>query len=183
MYLPLAPFNLRHLPNQFCVHLLSVHWIIGDLYDYGLIILGGIFFNRLVFFKYKYLLIFGCPCLHCCTGAFSSCRGGLLFTVVHGLFAVLASLVAEHRLLSEQAPAAEPCGLSCVCGMWNLPAPGFEPMSPALADGFLSTVPSGKSHTGNYFDSCPEKAVVSKDRVLGSYRYQQLLFCYEHMWI
>ena len=30
--------------------------------------------------------------------------------------------------------------------MWNLPRPGIEPMSPALAGGFLSTVPPGKSH-------------------------------------
>ena len=29
--------------------------------------------------------------------------------------------------------------------MWNLPGPGIEPRSPALADGFLSTVPPGKS--------------------------------------
>ena len=29
-------------------------------------------------------------------------------------------------------------------GMWDLPRPGLEPMSPALAGGFLSTVPPGK---------------------------------------
>ena len=29
-------------------------------------------------------------------------------------------------------------------GMWDLPGPGFEPMSPALADGFLTTAPPGK---------------------------------------
>ena len=28
-------------------------------------------------------------------------------------------------------------------GVWNLPEPGIEPMSPALADGFLSTAPPG----------------------------------------
>ena len=70
--------------------------------------------------------------------------------MVYGLLIVVASLVAEHRLLSEQAPVVGPCGLSCVRGMWNLPGSGFEPISPALADGFLSTVPPGKSHTGNY---------------------------------
>jgi len=31
-----------------------------------------------------------------------------------------------------------------VRGMWNLPRPGIEPMSPALAGGFLSTVPPGE---------------------------------------
>ena len=38
------------------------------------------------------------------------------------------------------------CGLSCsvVCGIL-VPRPGIEPMSPVLADGFLSTGPPGKS--------------------------------------
>ena len=30
--------------------------------------------------------------------------------------------------------------------MWNLPGPGIKPMFPALAGGFLSTVPPGKSN-------------------------------------
>ena len=29
-------------------------------------------------------------------------------------------------------------------GIWNLPRPGLEPMSPSLADGFLSTVSPGR---------------------------------------
>lgn len=29
--------------------------------------------------------------------------------------------------------------------MWDIPGPGFEPMSPALAGGFLSTVPQGSA--------------------------------------
>ena len=28
--------------------------------------------------------------------------------------------------------------------MWDLPRPGLEPVSPALAGGFLTTVPPGK---------------------------------------
>ena len=28
--------------------------------------------------------------------------------------------------------------------MWDLPGPGLEPVSPALAGGFLTTVPPGK---------------------------------------
>ena len=31
--------------------------------------------------------------------------------------------------------------------MWDLPGPGLKPMSPALADGFLTTVPPGKPCT------------------------------------
>ena len=30
-------------------------------------------------------------------------------------------------------------------GMWDLPGPGLEPMPPALAGGFLTTAPPGKS--------------------------------------
>ena len=30
--------------------------------------------------------------------------------------------------------------------MWNLPGPGLEPMSPALAGGFLTTAPPGKPY-------------------------------------
>ena len=38
------------------------------------------------------------------------------------------------------------CGLwtSLLCGMWNLPGLGIEPVSPGLAGVFLSTVPPGK---------------------------------------
>ena len=32
-----------------------------------------------------------------------------------------------------------------LCGMWDLPGPGTEPVSPALAGEFLFTVPPGKS--------------------------------------
>ena len=30
--------------------------------------------------------------------------------------------------------------------MWDLPGPGLEPVSPALAGGFFTTVPPGKSY-------------------------------------
>ena len=31
--------------------------------------------------------------------------------------------------------------------MWDLPGPGLEPVSPALAGGFLTTAPPGKSRS------------------------------------
>ena len=34
-----------------------------------------------------------------------------------------------------------------LCGMWDLPRLGIKPVYPALADGFLSTGPPGKSKT------------------------------------
>ena len=38
-------------------------------------------------------------------------------------------------------------------GMWNLPKPGIEPVSPVLAGGFLSTVPPGKFNR-TFLDLC-----------------------------
>ena len=35
--------------------------------------------------------------------------------------------------------------------MWDLPGPGLEPVSPALAGGFLTTEPPGKSHCTFFF--------------------------------
>ena len=35
--------------------------------------------------------------------------------------------------------------ISCSTGMWNFPRPGVKPISPALAGGFLTTGPPGKS--------------------------------------
>jgi len=59
--------------------------------------------------------------LICCTQAF--------FSVVSKEY----SLVAEHLLSS--------CGALTwlLHGMWDLPGPGIEPMSPSLAGRFLTT--------------------------------------------
>ena len=53
-------------------------------------------------------------------------------------------------LLLLQSTGSRAHGLSTCCswalialGMWDLPRPRIEPMSPALAGGFLSTVPPG----------------------------------------
>ena len=37
--------------------------------------------------------------------------------------------------------------------MWDLPGPGLELGSPALAGGFLTTVPPGKSLVCRFFDN------------------------------
>ena len=54
---------------------------------------------------------------------------------------MVASLVAAHRLWSAGL-AVVVHGLSC---MWTLPRAGIKPVSPALAGGFLTTGPPGKS--------------------------------------
>ena len=82
--------------------------------------------------------------LRFCVRAVSSCgKWGPLFIAVHGPLTIVASLVAEHRL---QMCSLSSCGsrAQLLCGMWDLPRPGLEPVSPALAGGFSTTAPPGK---------------------------------------
>ena len=98
--------------------------------------------------------------LRCCMRAFSSCgERELLFVAVCGLLIAVASLVAEHGLqshglqqlwhvgsavvahgLQSAASVVVVHRLSCSAACGKL-----EPVSPALAGGFLTTAPRGKS--------------------------------------
>ena len=92
-------------------------------------------------FIYLFLAVLG---LCFCVRAFSSCgKWGPLFIAVHGPLTVAASLVAEHRL---QMRRLSNCGsrAQLLHGMWDLPRPGPEPVSPALAGRFSTTAPPGK---------------------------------------
>ena len=124
-----------------------------------------------VFLFYKfiylfiYLFIFGCigssllhvgflqlqrmgATLSC--GAQASHCGGFLCCGAQALGARASVFVAcglsscgsralQHRLSSCGARA------QLLHGMWDLPRPGIKPLPPALAGGFLTTVPPGKS--------------------------------------
>ena len=82
--------------------------------------------------------------LHFCARAFSSCgERGPLFIAVRGPLTIAASLLAEHRL---QTRRLSNCGsrAQLLRGMWDLPRPGLEPVSPALAGRFSTTAPPGK---------------------------------------
>ena len=83
-------------------------------------------------------------CLRFCVWAFSSCGkwGPLLIAVCRPL-TIAASLVAEHRLQTRRLSS---CGswAQLLRGMGDLPRPGLEPMSPALAGRFSTTAPPGK---------------------------------------
>ena len=82
--------------------------------------------------------------LRFCARAFSSCgERGPLFIAVRRPLTVAASLVAEHRL---QTCRLSSCGsrAQLLGGMWDLPRPGLEPVSPALAGRFSTTVPPRK---------------------------------------
>ena len=79
-----------------------------------------------------------------CARAFSSCgERGPLFITVRGPLIIAASLVAEHKL---QTCRLSSCGsrAQLLRGMWDLPRPGLEPVSPALAGGLSTTAPPGK---------------------------------------
>ena len=82
--------------------------------------------------------------LRFCARAFSSCgKWEPLFIAVHGPLTIAASLVAEHRLQTRRLSS---CGVRAqlLRGMWDLPRPGLEPVSPALAGGLPTTAPPGK---------------------------------------
>ena len=84
--------------------------------------------------------------LHFCARAFSSCgKWGPLFIAVRGPLTIAASPVAEHRLQMRRLSS---CGSRAQLprGMWDLPRPGLEPVSPALAGTFSTTAPPGKPH-------------------------------------
>ena len=73
--------------------------------------------------------------LHC--GAWASYFRGFSCRGARAL-GTQASVIAAHGLSS--GPRAQ-----LLSGMWNLLRPGIEPMAPALAGGFLFTLPPGKS--------------------------------------
>ena len=82
--------------------------------------------------------------LRFCARAFSSCgKRGPLFIAVRGPLTIAASLIAEHRLQTRRLSS---CGsrAQLLCDMWDLPRPGLEPVSPALAGRLSTTAPPGK---------------------------------------
>ena len=82
--------------------------------------------------------------LRLCARAFSSCgKWGPLFIAMHRPLTVAASPVAEHRLQTRRLSSYGSRAQS-LRGMWDLPRPGLEPVSPALASRLPTTAPPGK---------------------------------------
>ena len=98
------------------------------------------------FFKNNsiYLFLTG-PGLHCCSGFFSS--RGMRAPHRSGL-SCCGARTPGHAGFSSCCRVLGSCGswahLSCSAACGNLPGPGIEPVSPALADGFFTTEPPGK---------------------------------------
>ena len=89
-----------------------------------------------------------------------------------------ASVVLARGLSSCGSQALERRLSSCgsraqlLRGMWDLPRPGLKPLSPGLASGFLTTVPSGKSQVF-YFKT----VILFQDRFTDRYiNYRFLKF-------
>ena len=101
----------------------------------------GLFF--FFFLNLFNLFIFGC------VGSSFLCKGFLQLwqagaTLHCGARAsIAASLVAEHRLQTRRLSS---CGsrAQLLRGIWDLPRPGLEPVSPELAGAFSTTAPPGK---------------------------------------
>ena len=82
--------------------------------------------------------------LRFCARAFSSCvKREPLVIAVCGPLTIAASLIAEHRFQTRRLSS---CGSQAqlLRGMWDLPRPGLEPVSPALAGRSPTTAPPGK---------------------------------------
>ena len=105
---------------------------------------------RRVFFIYLFIYIYFWLCW-----VFVSVPGlspfcgeqGPLFIAARRPLTVAASPAAEHRLQTRRLSS---CGsrAQSLRGMWDLPRPGLEPVSPALAGRFLTTAPPGKPLEG-----------------------------------
>ena len=129
---------------------------------------GDTFFFYINLFIYS---IFGCPgssLLH--AGSLSSCREwGPLAATARGPLTAAPPPAAEHGLQARgpqqprhmgfsscgsQSPEhrLSSCGARAqlLCGTWDPPGPGLEPVSPALAGGLPTTAPPGKPPRG-YF--------------------------------
>ena len=95
--------------------------------------------------------------LRFCARAFSSCgKWGPLFIVVRGPLTIAP--VTEHRLqtrrLSNCGSRAQP-----LRGTRDPPRPGLEPVSPALAGRFSTTLPPGKPRRLNFVAFAPNYSV------------------------
>ena len=90
------------------------------------------------FFKKLINLFLAVLGLHFCARAFSSCgERGPLFIAVCEPLTVAASPVAEHRLQTHRLSS---CGSRAwlLRGMWDLPRPGLEPVSPCIGRQILN---------------------------------------------
>ena len=107
------------------------------------------------FFFFKIYLFYFWLCW-----VFIAARGLSLVAVSGGYSSLRCAGFSLWWLLLLQSMGSSSCGTraperrlsSCgaraelLHGVWDLPGPGLEPVSPALTGGFLTTAPPGKPH-------------------------------------
>ena len=114
----------------------KIIWCVFNVFQYT--------FFLIFIYLFIYLLFLAVLGLRFCVRTSSSCgERGPLFIAVWGPLTIAASLVAEHRLQTRRLSS---CGsrAQLLRSMWDLPRPGLEPVSPALAGGLSTTAPPGK---------------------------------------
>ena len=109
------------------------------------------FFIATLFIYFIYLFIWLCWVFGSCegflwlrqVGATLHHGAGTALIAVRGPFTIAAPPVAGHRLQTRRLSS---CGsrAQLLHGMWDLPRPGLEPVSPALAGRLSTTAPPGK---------------------------------------
>ena len=105
------------------IYLFLLHWVFVAVRGLSLVVLSR-----------GYSLLW-CVGFLCCRAWALGTRASVV--VARGLSS--CGLWALERRLSNCGSRAQ-----LLPGMWDLPRPGLEPVSPALAGGFLTTVPPGK---------------------------------------
>ena len=111
---------------------------------YPIVVVCGLLIEVASLVFLKILLIFGCAGSSLLCGLLSSCGNqGLLSSgsarASHCRGCLLQSMGSRHKFSSHGTRAW------LLRGLWNLPRAGIEPVSPALAGGFLTTGSPGKS--------------------------------------
>ena len=147
---------------KLCIYQLSCFFQVFNIVkeERGLLVRSGLEWFLLRFFFVCFLFVFFLMCLFIylfiyylflavlgprfCARAFSSCgKRGPLFIAVRGPLTIAASSVAEHRLQTRRLSNCD-SRAQLLRGMWDLPRPGLEPVSPALAGRFSTAAPPGK---------------------------------------
>ena len=111
-------------------------------------------------FTLKIFNIYAYSCIHihlhffCCAGSLFLCTGFLQLQRAGDTLQVQCTGFSLWGLLLLQSTGSGALGLQQLCtwvqllpGVWNLPGPEIKPVYPALAGGFLTIGPPGKSYT------------------------------------
>ena len=143
----LSSFSCASSPSV-CLLWRNVYLGLPPIFGLGcLFVFVFVFFLEIHVLLFIYLFIYlfmTVLSLRFCARALSSCgKWGPLPIAVRGPLTIAASPVAEHRLQTRKLSNCGPRS-QLLRGTRDLPRRGLEPVSPALAGRFSTTVPPGK---------------------------------------